>query len=144
MTILKYSNRGNDFFTNQLMNQLFRETRGALKSTLDNEVVNRTSVNVYEEENNFIIEMAIPGFAKEDVSIKVEKGVLNISANKEEKQERNYLRREFTRGNLEKSFKLSDGIAEEEINAEVKDGMLFVKLPKMQVEEPKAREIEIR
>jgi len=90
MTILKYSNRGNDFFTNQLMNQLFRETRGALKSTLDNEVVNRTSVNVFEEENNFIIEMAIPGFAKEDVSIKVEKGVLNISANKEEKQERNY------------------------------------------------------
>ncbi len=144
MTILKYSNRGSDFFTNQLMNQLFRETRGALEGKLDDGGVNRTSVNVYEEENNFTIEMAIPGFSKEDVTVKVEKGLLRISVNKEDKQERNYLRREFTNSNLEKSFKLSEGIDEEHIFAEVKSGMLLVNLPKMKVEEPKAREIEIR
>ena len=144
MTILKYSNRGNDFFTNQLMNQLFRETRGALRATLDDGGVNRTGVNVFEEENNFKIEMAIPGFSKEDVTVKVENRMLRITANKENKQEKNYLRREFTNSNLEKGFKLSEGINEEGISAEVKDGILLVNLPKLQVEEPKAREIEIK
>lgn len=143
MTILKYSNRRNDFFTNQLMSQLFGEARSALQTGFDEGGGTRAGVNVFEEENNFVVEMAIPGFTKEEVVVRVEKGVLKISATKEEQEERNYLRREFASVNLEKSFKLSEGIDEEGISAEVKDGLLLVNLPKLQVEEVKAREIEI-
>lgn len=144
MTILRYSKGTNDFFTNQLMDQLFKETKGNLQNATKGAYAFNSYTNVVDEKESFVIEMAIPGFTKKEVAIKVENGLLKITGTKEENEDRNYLRREFTVNNLERSFKLSDGIDQENISAEVRDGILFVNLPKAKVEEPKIKEIVIQ
>jgi HSP20 family protein len=144
MTILRYSKGTNDFFTNQLMDQLFKETKGNLQNATKGAYAFNSYTNVVDEKESFVIEMAIPGFTKKEVAIKVENGLLKITGVKEESEDRNYLRKEFTVNNLERSFKLSDGIDQENISAEVRDGILFVNLPKAKVEEPKIKEIVIQ
>jgi len=143
MTILRYSKGTSDFFTNQLMDQLFRETKGSLNAMKETHALN-PQANVLDEKESFVIEMAIPGFSKKEVAIKVEDGLLKITGIKEKCEDRNYLRREFTANNLERRFKLSDGIDQDNISAEVRDGVLFVSLPKVKIEEPKIKEITIQ
>lgn len=144
MTVLRYSKGTNDFFSNQLMDQLFRESKGSIQNAMKEAHAFNPQTNVVDEKDSFVIEMAIPGFSKKEVAVKVEDGLLKITGEKEEREDRNYLRREFTANNLERSFKLSDGIDQENISAEVRDGILFVNLPKSKVEEPKVKEIAIQ
>ncbi|MDM8159907.1 Hsp20/alpha crystallin family protein [Labilibaculum sp. K2S] len=144
MTILRYSKGTNDFFTNQIMDQLFRETKGSLQNSEQRGVSLNPRTNVVDEKERFVIEMLIPGFAKKDVVIKVEDGFLKITGEKEEVEDRTYLRKEFSATKLERTFKLSEGIDQENISAEVRDGILFVSLPKAKVEEPKIKEITIQ
>ncbi|MBN2598124.1 Hsp20/alpha crystallin family protein [Labilibaculum sp.] len=144
MTILRYSKGTNDFFTNQIMDQLFRETKGSLKNSEQRDVSFNPRTNVVDEKEKFVIEMLIPGFAKKDVAIRVEDGFLKITAKMEEVADRTYLRKEFSATKLERTFKLSEGIDQESISAEVRDGILFVSLPKSKVEEPKIKEITIQ
>ncbi|BAX78911.1 Hsp20/alpha crystallin family protein [Labilibaculum antarcticum] len=144
MTILRYSKGTNDFFTNQLMDQLFREPKGSLQNAAKGAHAFSSYANVVDEKESFVIEIAIPGFTKKDVVIKVENGLLKIAGKKQESEDRTYLRREFSVNNMERSFKLSDEIDQDNIAAEVRDGILFVNLPKAKVEEPKVKEIAIQ
>ena len=143
MTLVRYSKRPGDFFTNQLMNQLFRETQDSFRSVMEKDFMPGT--NVIEDDNNYIIEMPIPGFSKKEVDIKVENGTIKISAEKQdETEDRKYLRREFAMRKLERSFKLSDTINQENISAEVKDGILNIVLPKIAKKEAKIQQIKVK
>ncbi|PKQ67940.1 Hsp20/alpha crystallin family protein [Labilibaculum manganireducens] len=144
MTILRYSKGTNDFLTNQIMDQLFRETNGSLQNSAQRVASLSPRTNVVDEKEKFVIEMLIPGFSKKDVAIKVEDGFLKITGEKEEDADRTYLRKEFGATKLERAFKLSEGIDQESISAEVRDGILFVSLPKVKEEEPKVKEITIQ
>ncbi|PKQ63242.1 hypothetical protein BZG02_10185 [Labilibaculum filiforme] len=125
------------------MNQLYRETKGNLQNSEQNGASFYPKANVVDEKESFVIEMLIPGFAKSDVAVKVEDGLLKITGNKEAQADRKYLRKEFESISLERSFKLSDEIDQENIVAEVRDGILLVKLAKVKVVEPKVKEITI-
>lgn len=145
MTLLRYGKRPNDFFTNQLMNQLFKETQDSFKAAVERESGFRPATNVVEEEDYYLIEVAIPGFAKEDVSIKVENGSIKISAEKKDtKEDTKYLRREFGVYKFERSFKLADTINQQNISAEVINGILNIVLPKVEEKKPEVHNIEIK
>lgn len=145
MTLLRYSKRPNDFFTNQLMNQLFRETQDSFRNAVEREHGFKPGTNVVEEEDYYLIEMSIPGFEKEDVQIKVENGSIKVSAEKKTKKEdKKYLRREFGVYKFERSFKLADTILQENISAEVKDGILNIVLPKVEQKKPEVKNIKIK
>ncbi|MCY1635048.1 Hsp20/alpha crystallin family protein [Marinifilum sp. D737] len=145
MTLLRYGKRPNDFFTNQLMNQLFKETQDSFKAAVERESGFRPATNVVEEKDYYLIEVAIPGFAKEDVSIKVENGSIKISAEKKDtKEDTKYLRREFGVYKFERSFKLADTINQQNISAEVINGMLNIVLPKVEEKKPEVHNIEIK
>jgi HSP20 family protein len=93
------------------------------------------SVNLKETDNDYQVEMAVPGMAKEDFHIEMLNGVLSIRAEKkkekEEKDEKgNYLRREFRYESFRRSFTLPDNIAEENVNASYKDGILHLSILK--------------
>lgn len=145
MTLLRYGKRPNDFFTNQLMNQLFKETQDSFKAAVERESGFRPATNVVEEKDYYLIEVAIPGFAKEDVSIKVENGSIKISAEKKDtKEDTKYLRREFGVYKFERSFKLADTINQQNISAEVINGILNIILPKVEEKKPEVHNIEIK
>jgi HSP20 family protein len=145
MTILKYSKRPNDFFTNQLMNQLFRETQDSFKNAVQREFNSSPATNVIEDDERYLLEMSIPGFSKEDVSVKVENALIKISAEKKsEHTTQKYLRQEFGVLKFERSFKLADSINQQAISAEVKNGVLKISLPKIEKKEPEIKYVEVR
>jgi len=105
----------------------------------------KPAVNVSETDEQFMLEIAVPGLKKEDINLKIEKETLVISATKEEKTEEtkdNYTRREFNFSNFERRFQLNETVDVENIKANFADGILNIVLPKV-VEEKKETNREI-
>ncbi|MGB3842469.1 MAG: Hsp20/alpha crystallin family protein, partial [Bacteroidales bacterium] len=93
------------------------------------EQFNVPAVNVVEDENKFQIEVAAPGFKKEDFKVQLDNDVLTIyTEKKEEKEEKDkrYRRREFNYQSFTRSFIVPDYIDKDKIAAEYKDGILFI------------------
>ena len=106
----------------------------------------RPAVNVEESDKDYLISVAAPGLAKEDLKISVNDGVLTISSeNKEEKNEEkdNYIRKEFAYSTFERSFTLPDETDAEKINAKYKNGVLKVSIPKAEAKVIPTKEIKI-
>jgi HSP20 family protein len=105
------------------------------------------SVNISQTADSFEIELAAPGLKKEDFKINVEDDVLTISSEKEEEKEekkKKYTRREYSFSSFSRSFVLPKDINAEGVKAEYTEGVLKVKLPKVEVTpKKKAKEIAI-
>jgi HSP20 family protein len=105
------------------------------------------SANIAEVEEKFIIELAVPGFKKEDFEIKLENEVLTIKSKEETKREEsdeNYKLKEFSMHQFSRSFTIPDTIDSEKITASYNDGVLYVELlKKEEVAKKAAREIQI-
>ena len=103
--------------------------------------------DIYEKDSEYHIEMDVPGFSKENITIETNDGYLTISAvkdneEKEEDSNKNYIRRERSYGKYERSFYLGD-LDQDNIEAEFSNGVLKIKVPKKQVENNK-KIIEIK
>lgn len=99
------------------------------------------SVNVAEDENLFRIEVAAPGFDREDFDVKVHKDTLTISGEKkqaEDNEKERYTRREFDYKSFKRAFTLPKTSDAEKISANYKDGILYIELPKREEAKPKA------
>ncbi len=102
------------------------------------------TVNVYEDSKAFYVEAELPGYTSDEVNIDVEKHILHISSEKTEvKDEKKYVVRERGYIKFNRSFSLPEGINEEAIEAEFKNGILTVTLPKLPVEKPKKISVKI-
>ena len=102
------------------------------------------TVNVYEDSKAFYLEAALPGYTTEDVNIHVDKHVLHISSEKmTKKDERKYIVRERSNMKFDRAFSLPEGINEEAIEAEFKNGILTVTLPKLPAREPKKITVKV-
>ena len=102
--------------------------------TPSKELSNKMACDIYENENNYCIEVDVPGFKKEDIKIECNKGNLKITAEKHSEKEENnkkkYLRRERKfYEKCERSFYLGE-VEEDKISAEFKDGTLVITVPK--------------
>ena len=122
-----------NLFNNVFKNRLF--------DTEDEELSTLPSVNVKENEDGFVLEVAAPGYEKENFDISVENGILTISATTEEKKEEkeeNYTKREFNYTSFHRSFRLpEDTVDESTIKATYKNGILEVFIGKKEEVKPK-------
>lgn len=104
------------------------------------------AVNIKENEADYQIEVAAPGYKKNDFKIEVSDGVLSISAEtKDEKSEEsdNYTRKEFSSSSFCRSFSLPDNVNDEMVNAKYEDGLLQLKLSKSNKAEAKKKMISV-
>ncbi len=104
------------------------------------------AVNIKEENDKFVLEMAAPGMKKDDFHINLDNYQLTISSEKkEEKKEKedNYTRREFLYSSFSRSFTLPKSIDVEKIKADYKNGILSIVLPKKEEETKLTRQIKI-
>ena len=113
----------------------------------DNDWMIRTNatapaINVIESDKDYKVEVAAPGMTKDDFNIHLtEDNELVITMEKknetkeEDKQNKKYLRREFSYSKFEQAFVLPDDVEKEKINAGVNDGVLTIELPKRTAEE---------
>jgi len=126
------------FFSNDVFNRDYSETNTTLPS-----------VNIKETDDKFGVEVAVPGFEKEDFNIELDNNELTISSEKKEKHEdkedERYTRREFSYQSFRRSFTLPDTVDGEKISAKYTNGVLHVDIPKREEAKPKpARLIEIK
>ena len=106
--------------------------------------------DIKENDNNFELEIDLPGFKKDDIKMSIDDGYLTINAkqedNKDEKDKHGkYVRRERYFGECSRSFYVGDDIKEEDIKAKYKNGTLRVEIPKKEEKEklPDKKYIEI-
>ena len=105
------------------------------------------AVNIKDNDKTYEIEVAAPGMQKEDFDVKVDNGVLRISAEREEKKEEkeeNYTRREFSYNTFSRSFVLPENVDADNVAAKYSDGILHLTMKKKKVETPKTKKIEIK
>ena len=106
---------------------------------------NDVKCDIYEENDEYHIEMDIPGYDKKDINIEVKDGYLTVKASKEteDKEEtKNYIRRERVVGSFTKSFALGD-VDTDKIDAKFENGILNITIPKQEVAD-NTKTIEIK
>ena len=109
----------NDYFTGDISPRAFSSTVPA--------------VNIHESENEFLVDLAVPGMKKEDFNIEVENGILTISAEKKSEkneEELKFSRKEFSYSSFKRTFTLPDSVNPDKIAASYENGVLALTLPK--------------
>ena len=102
---------------------------------------NMMKTDVKENENDYELQVEVPGVNKENISIDYENGYVTIAANtnksKDEKdKEGNYIRRERYSGSYSRSYYVGD-VDRESIKAKLDNGVLSIIVPKAKAEEQK-------
>lgn len=103
-------------------------------------------VDITEDDREYLIKAELPEVRKEDVKVTVEHGTLNLSGERKlEKAEngRHYHRIERSYGSFVRSFVLPDDADAQKVAAEFKDGVLRVRVQKLEQALPKSIEIKV-
>ena len=98
------------------------------------------SVDIVEAENELLLFADVPGVRAEDVEISYEQGLLSLHARVQPRHahdEHPYMLREYGIGDYYRSFQIGDGIDAQKIEAELKDGVLTLHLPKAEAVKPR-------
>jgi HSP20 family protein len=117
-------------------------------SMLNDRFVAKTpAVNIAETENEFQIELAVPGLKKEDFKINLDKNVLSVSAEKKAEnveEGKKYSKREYSYNSFVRSFTLPESADYAKINAEYVDGVLKLNVAKKEEAKIQSREIAVK
>ena len=101
-------------------------------------------VDIREDDQSFVLEVEVPAVASEDLSVSMTEGLLTVSGSSqasEDLEERSLRRSERRRGAFSRTFKLPEGVDTDAISAEMKEGVLYLSVPKKQAIR---QEIEIK
>jgi HSP20 family protein len=106
----------------------------------------RPAVDVHENANELRFDVELPGIRPEDIEINVENGVLTIRGEKSEERkeddkEGRYHIIERSYGSFFRSFQLPQGVDDSQINADVDQGVLHIRIPKAALPQPRRIEI---
>lgn len=137
--------KGNNLIVPSLMSDIFKPD---WFGGMDNFSAKIPAVNIRENETDFMLELEIPGFRKEDFNIELDNDVLTISSevkSEGETKEETYTRREFSVSSFKRAFTLPESVNESAIKAIYDGGILKLTLPKKEEALPKPKRlIEIK
>jgi len=139
-TVLRRNRELGHYFDDfdQFFSPLIKETKSAAR--------NFPSVDVHEDENNYYIDADLPGLDKKDITVNVENNVLTLSGSREDQQEdrkKGYYRFERQTGTFNRQFELGPNVDSSRAEAEFKNGVLSIKVPKREEAKPKQLDIKI-
>ena len=100
------------------------------------------SVDIYENTEEYLLYVDIPGVNREDISIDLDNGQLTLTGNRYLEQTKGQLMEEFGSAQYRRVFSVPQGINLAKVDAELTDGVLRLHLPKSEAVKP--RKIEIR
>jgi len=100
--------------------------------------------DIYEVDENISVVLDMPGIDENAIEITIEKNVLTVKGYSQVLKHDNYSQTwtEYEAGDYERSFRITDAIAKDKIEATYKNGVLRLNLPK--AEEAKARKIAVK
>jgi HSP20 family protein len=118
-----------------------KEVQNPQEFTREGPVFN-PDVDIYETDEALKLIADLPGVQKEDLDIDLNENTLTINAHVKQSPQGNLLYKEYDVGDYKRSFTISNVIDQSKIQAELKNGILQVLLPKAETAKP--RKIEIR
>ena len=134
MTLVNFNKNRDNFPTsvNGLMEKFLKD------AAFDNTQMEKfsPSVDVLESDKFYELQFAVPGFDKKSFNIEVDENVLAVSGERtfeEKKEEKKFTSIQTQYGSFRRTFKLPDIVDRSKIDAEYKDGILKVSLPKDEV-----------
>jgi HSP20 family protein len=116
---------------------------GAGPESTRGETFKTPDVDIYETDDELVLVADVPGVAQDGAELKLEEGVLEITAHgRQGTDDREPDHEEYRSTGFYRAFRLSEEIDAEKIKAELKDGVLTVRLPKSARAKP--RKIEVK
>lgn len=151
MTLVKFNQKPVAGSFNNLVDDFFREMPSILRTDYSFPVNQAIPVNIRENENEFVLEIAAPGWNKEDFQIKLEKDLLTVSIAEntktdgtDEEKGQKFIRREFKRKAFNRSFSIDENIDSEKIVANYLNGVLTLNLPKKAAVKTPSKQITVQ
>ena len=121
-----------DFFNRKNLLDYMSDWFGDLKMIPLN-FTNSPKVNVKETDKAYEIEIANPGFSKDETKIEVKDGIIYVSMtseNKDEDENSKYHCKQWSKSSYKESWNLPDNVIEDKISAKNNNGVLIITLPK--------------
>ena len=147
MTLTKRTT--NDNWLPSIFDDMFKTDWLGGTTNVNNIGVSIPAVNIKESDDNFMVEVAVPGMKKDQFNIELDNDMLTISSQEKDEKETNledgkFTRREFSYKSFKRAFSLPETVDSEQIAATYENGVLFITLPKREEAKVQAkRMIEI-
>ena len=106
----------------------------------------KMATDVYETDKDFVVEMQVPGYKKDNIKISFQNDYLKVEgheAESKEEKEKNYWRKEISKGSFIRIIPLPKKIDVKKSKATFKDGILKIVLPKIEENKDIGERIEI-
>lgn len=103
-------------------------------------------IDVKETDKSFVIEAELPGLNKDDFKLTIEDNILTLEGEKKHEHEQKnggLYRSERSYGKFRRSFRLTDEVDRSKVNAEYKDGILTIDVPKSPKAQPKQIDVKM-
>ena len=103
--------------------------------------------DIVEDKEHYSVSLEVPGLKKEDIKVTLKENTLIISGEKKkeaEEKDKTYHRVERSYGNFVRTFELPMEVNANKINAEFKDGILTITLPKSEESKPKEIQVQVK
>ena len=127
---------GENLFDDDWMNFPFESDFWGKKNPLyGKHVKNMMKTDIREHEGGYEVDIDLPGFTKDEISVQLEEGYLTVSASKaidkdEEDKKGKYIRKERYAGAMQRSFYVGNALTQEDIRAKYENGILRLSIPK--------------
>jgi len=152
MALIKWKNRDpynpwNELQTlQQSINDLFDFDRFPTNTGLFDRTVS-FAVDVVEGENDFTVKCELPGIEEKDLDVSITSNVITIKGEKKtesEEKEGKYYKKESWSGSFQRTLSMPTSVDAEKIQAELKDGILTITLPKKEEAKPKQISVNVK
>ena len=147
MSLVRYKKANDLWNINDTFKSIFDHPFFSMKDDAMNVSNFTPRTRITEDRDNFYINMEMPGISKDDLKISLENNVLSISGEKKQTQkteETNLIMNEIYYGEFCRSFNVTNEIKADGIEADFKDGILTVTLPKVEDAKPVVKEIKVK
>ncbi|SEM58810.1 heat shock protein Hsp20 [Mucilaginibacter gossypiicola] len=146
MTLVKFNNGLKNTSANPFFSDVFDSLIN--DSFLSDKLIARVpAVNIAESENEFYVELAVPGLKKEDFKINLDKNVLSVAAEKKAEnveEGKKFSKREYSYNSFVRSFTLPESADQSKIDADYAVGILKLTIAKKEEAKFQTREIAVK
>jgi HSP20 family protein len=97
-------------------------------------------VDIYDHDDKIVIQAELPGMEKKDMHVELKGRVITLSGERSQEKdvkEENFLQKERVYGKFSRSFSLAEGLDPDKIEADFRDGVLKIEIPKPEAKKPK-------
>lgn len=139
-----FDNFFDDFFTFPVFDD--KAIQNAQRKLYGRHGANMMKTDVQEHRDHYEVDIDLPGFKKEELSLELKDGYLAISAakgfSKDEKEEETgrFVRQERYAGSMSRTFYVGEDVKQEDIHAKYESGVLKLGIPKMEDKKPEVEE----